>query len=124
MSRSHAIARATAVIAVFALLSKILGFIREVARKLFVMFPELKKKLWKGHLWNPSYYVGTAGDVSRETIKKYIELQKGDDRMLMTEKVLLAPTPEQVNWLWHMSRVATLLSNIRENSVWGAGVRD
>lgn len=49
------------------------------ARKLFVMFPELKKKLWKGHLWNPSYYLGTAGDVSREAIKKYIELQKGGE---------------------------------------------
>jgi len=46
------------------------------ARKLFLQFPELKKKLWKGHLWNPSYYLGTAGDVSKETIKKYIELQK------------------------------------------------
>ncbi|MBF7082474.1 transposase [Desulfallas sp. Bu1-1] len=32
--------------------------------------------------------------------------------MLMTEKVLLDPTPEQRNWLWHMSRVATLLYNI------------
>lgn len=49
------------------------------ARKLFIQFPELKKKLWKGHLWNPSYYLGTAGDVSKETIKKYIELQKAGD---------------------------------------------
>jgi putative transposase len=49
------------------------------ARKLFVTFPELKKKLWKGHLWNPSYYLGTAGDVSKDTIKKYIELQKGGE---------------------------------------------
>lgn len=32
--------------------------------------------------------------------------------MLMTEKVLLDPTPEQRDWLWHMSRVATLLYNI------------
>ncbi|MGC8605038.1 MAG: IS200/IS605 family transposase [Desulfomonilaceae bacterium] len=49
------------------------------ARKLFVMFPELKRKLWKGHLWNPSYYLGTAGDVSKDTIKRYIELQKGGE---------------------------------------------
>ena len=49
------------------------------ARKLFTAFPELKKKLWKGHLWNPSYYLGTAGDVSKDTIKKYIELQKGGE---------------------------------------------
>lgn len=43
------------------------------ARKLFVIFPELKKQLWGGHLWSPSYYVGTAGNVSSETIQKYIE---------------------------------------------------
>jgi putative transposase len=42
------------------------------ARKLFKEFPELKKKLWGGHLWIPSYYVGTAGNVSAETIRRYI----------------------------------------------------
>lgn len=48
------------------------------ARQLFIEFPELKKKLWKGSIWSPSYYVGTAGAVSAETIKKYIEGQKGN----------------------------------------------
>ena len=43
------------------------------ARKLFVEFPELKEKLWGGHLWSPSYYVGTAGNVSAKTIQQYIE---------------------------------------------------
>ena len=43
------------------------------ARMLFVKFPELKKQLCGGHLWSPSYYVGTAGNVSSETIQKYIE---------------------------------------------------
>ena len=43
------------------------------ARKLFVKFPELKKQLCGGHLWSPSYYVGTTGNVSSETIQKYIE---------------------------------------------------
>ena len=46
------------------------------ARQLFVMRPELKKKLYRGHLWNPSYYVGTVGDVSEKVVKKYIESQK------------------------------------------------
>jgi len=44
-----------------------------LARKLFKEFPELRRKLYKGHLWAPSYYVGTAGNVSSETIKRYIE---------------------------------------------------
>ena len=43
------------------------------ARRLFATLPELKKQLYGGHLWSPSYYVGTAGDVSAETIRHYIE---------------------------------------------------
>jgi len=46
------------------------------ARMLFTRFPQVKKRLWGGHLWNPSYYVGTAGHVSSETIQRYIERQK------------------------------------------------
>lgn len=46
------------------------------SHQLFSRYPHLRKKLWKGHLWNPSYYVGTAGNVSAETIKQYIEKQK------------------------------------------------
>ena len=43
------------------------------ARKLFAAFPALKNQLYGGHLWSPSYYVGTAGNVSAETIRHYIE---------------------------------------------------
>lgn len=46
------------------------------ARFLFKEYPWLKKQLWGGHLWNPSYYVGTVGDISEEVIRKYIESQK------------------------------------------------
>ncbi|ACB09340.1 IS200/IS605 family transposase [Thermotoga sp. RQ2] len=40
------------------------------ARKLLEKFPELRTK--EG-LWARSYYVGTAGNVSEETIRRYIE---------------------------------------------------
>ncbi len=43
------------------------------ARRLFQQFPNIKQKLWGGNLWSPSYYVGTAGNVSAETIRHYIE---------------------------------------------------
>lgn len=43
------------------------------ARKLFIAFPDLKNQLYGGHLWSPSYYVGTAGNVSAQTIRHYIE---------------------------------------------------
>ena len=43
------------------------------ARHLFQCFPALRKQLSGGHLWSPSYYVGTAGTVSAATIERYIE---------------------------------------------------
>lgn len=45
-------------------------------RRLFLEFPELKSKLWKGHLWNPATYTETVGHVSETTILRYIEDQK------------------------------------------------
>jgi putative transposase len=44
-------------------------------RKLFEQFPEIREKLWKGQLWNHSYYVETIGSVSEENIRRYIENQ-------------------------------------------------
>lgn len=44
-------------------------------RKIMEHYPELKEQLWKGELWNHSYYVETVGDVSAETIRLYIENQ-------------------------------------------------
>ncbi|WP_418620855.1 IS200/IS605 family transposase [Acetilactobacillus jinshanensis] len=45
------------------------------ARIWFQHFPETKKKLWGGHLWSPTFYAGTVGDMSRKTIEKYINNQ-------------------------------------------------
>ena len=44
-------------------------------RKLFEQFPDLRSKLWKGELWNHSYYCETIGSVSEENIRRYIEHQ-------------------------------------------------
>ena len=41
-------------------------------RKLFEAYPDLRQKLWKGQLWNHSYYVETVGSVSEDAIRKYI----------------------------------------------------
>ncbi len=47
------------------------------AVKLFHAFPDLKKrKFWGSGLWSDGYYVGTAGTVTAETIRKYIQEQK------------------------------------------------
>jgi REP element-mobilizing transposase RayT len=44
------------------------------ANKVFATFPRLKKKYFWG------YYIGTAGNVSAETIRKYLEAQKSSER--------------------------------------------
>lgn len=49
------------------------------ARKLFLKFPQLKKRLWGGHLWNNSFYIETVGSISEDVIRKYIENQKKGD---------------------------------------------
>ena len=47
------------------------------SRYLREKFPHLKKVCGKEHLWTSSYYVGTAGNVSTETIKRYIVENQG-----------------------------------------------
>jgi len=37
---------------------------------------ELKKKLWGGHLWSPSYFVATVSENTKSQIQAYIEQQK------------------------------------------------
>lgn len=46
------------------------------ARWLFLKHPEIKKQLWGGHLWNPSYFVATVSDRSLKQVTDYINSQK------------------------------------------------
>ena len=46
------------------------------ARWLFLAHPEIKKQLWGGHLWNPSYCAVIVSDRSHDQVKHYIETQK------------------------------------------------
>ena len=41
-----------------------------LARQMFLLHPELKKELWGGHLWNPSYCAVTVSDRSREQYRR------------------------------------------------------
>lgn len=50
------------------------------ANTVFKTFPRLKRRyFWGSGLWSRGYYIGTAGNVSAETIKRYIENQKGGE---------------------------------------------
>ena len=52
------------------------AFKGHTARFLFKEFPVLKKRLWGGHLRNPSYFISTVSDTSKDQIKAYIASQK------------------------------------------------
>jgi len=44
-----------------------------IARRVLQHFAEVKKQLWGGAFWSRSYSVGRVGDMSMETVLKYIE---------------------------------------------------
>lgn len=48
------------------------------ALRLLRSVPALKKRMGS-HLWNPSYYVGTLGDMSADVVRRYIDNQKQKD---------------------------------------------
>ena len=50
------------------------------AREVFRKFPDLRKQLWAGELWNDGYFVRSVGDkVTADIIRKYIEYQVHED---------------------------------------------
>ena len=50
------------------------------AKEVFKKYPELRKQLWAGELWNDGYFVRSVGDeVTATIIRKYIEYQKHED---------------------------------------------
>lgn len=52
------------------------------ARRIFQMFPEVKKELWGGEFWEDGYFVRTVGDkVTKDIIKKYVEYHKHRERL-------------------------------------------
>lgn len=57
--------------------SYIVKMLKGISGRLILMkYPELRQQLWKGSLWNSSFYIETIGSVSEDAIKKYIEHQK------------------------------------------------
>ena len=50
------------------------------AREVFSQFPDLRKQLWAGELWNDGYFVRSVGDkVTADIIRRYIEYQNHED---------------------------------------------
>ena len=43
------------------------------SRWLLIEYPKLSTYKGRSKLWSPSYFIGTAGNITAETIKRYIE---------------------------------------------------
>jgi len=42
-------------------------------------YPGIRKKLWGGALWSPSYFAGSCGGAPLSVVRQYIEQQKTPD---------------------------------------------
>jgi len=61
-----------------ALPSKIVGLLKGYSSRIVRReFPALAKRTGRDQLWTSAYYVGTAGQVSAETIRRYITQCQG-----------------------------------------------
>ena len=61
-------------VAVSALVNSLKGVSSRMIRK--KNYPEIKKKLWGGALWSPSYFAGSCGGAPISIIRQYIEQQR------------------------------------------------
>ena len=68
------------------IMTKYINSIKGVSsRKLFLEFPEIKLKLWKGHLWSRPYCLLTTGQTTLDVLRRYIESQ-GDEEKIVGKK--------------------------------------
>ncbi len=58
-------------VAVSKLVNSLKGVSSRMLRK--AKYPSVEKALWGNHLWSPSYFAGSCGGASLDTIKQYIE---------------------------------------------------
>jgi putative transposase len=58
-------------------LSRFVNSLKSVtSRKIRKEFPEIvKKELWDGKFWSPSYFIATTGQVKLEDVKRYVQSQ-------------------------------------------------
>lgn len=59
----------------FAPSSIVKSFKGAAAREWFKLHPEDKQKLYKGHLWSPSFLMQTVGVISQEVVTEYVKNQ-------------------------------------------------
>ena len=61
-------------------ISKVVQYLKgKTSRKIQQEFPELRKRYWGKHLWAVGYFVRTAGNVTEQMIKDYIDRHESRD---------------------------------------------
>lgn len=71
------------------MLSRFVNSLKSVtSRKLRREFPEvMKRELWGGKFWSPSYFIATTGQVKLEDVKRYVQSQgKSQDALRRVDK--------------------------------------
>lgn len=63
-------------------IGKVVGMLKSIsASVIFREYPEIKKQLWGGELWEDGYFARTVGDkVTAEVIKKYIRYHGDEEK--------------------------------------------
>ncbi len=61
-------------------IAKVVGILKSIsASQVFAEFPEIKRQLWAGELWEDGYFARTVGDkVTAEVIRRYIRHHKAE----------------------------------------------
>ncbi len=57
--------------------TKIVTIMKSItAREIYRLYPEVKKKLWGGHIWSEGYFVSTVGkNANEKQIENYVKSQ-------------------------------------------------
>ena len=61
-------------VAISTLVNSLKGVSSRMIRK--QNYPRIRKKLWGGALWSPSYFAGSGGGAPIEVVRHYIEQQR------------------------------------------------
>ena len=63
-------------------IGKVVGMLKSIsASVIFREYPEIKRQLWGGELWEDGYFARTVGEkVTAEVIKKYIRYHRDEEK--------------------------------------------
>ena len=64
-------------------ISKVVGILKSIsARELFEEYPVLRKRLWRGEMWEDGYFARTVGDtLTSDMIEKYIRHHRQEEQL-------------------------------------------